>query len=132
MKKLLLTGIAALLLATGTAHAQRCPAGEDQFHNCLSTNPTMRARQEQWASGSLARSGRRASPIPTTATAKTYQGVVYSMQTRSGPVTFVHHRDGKSTTFTTADGRHGTLVTHHCGNDFCTYLNGRLIRRAPR
>src|SRR5262249_61721165 len=61
-----------------------------------------------------------------------YQGVVYSMQTRSGPVTFVHHRDGKSTSFIFADGRRGTLVTHHCGNDFCTYLNGRLIRRRPR
>jgi len=32
---LLLAGITALFLATGTAHAQRCPAGQDAFLNCL-------------------------------------------------------------------------------------------------
>jgi hypothetical protein len=36
--KLLLTGIAALFLATETAHAQRCPAGQDAFLNCLPTD----------------------------------------------------------------------------------------------
>src|SRR5262249_37329868 len=35
MKKLLLTGISVLFLATGAAQAQRCPAGADAFLNCL-------------------------------------------------------------------------------------------------
>ena len=71
-------------------------------------------------------------PPLVTPTTRTYQGVPYRMNTRSGPVTFIHHRDGKSTSFAFADGRHGTLITHHCGKDFCTYLNGQLFRRTPR
>jgi hypothetical protein len=35
MKKLMLLSIAVLFLATGTAQAQRCPAGADAFLNCL-------------------------------------------------------------------------------------------------
>jgi hypothetical protein len=54
------------------------------------------------------------------------------MDTPSGHVTFVHHRDGKSTTFTKADGSRFTLVTVKCGNDYCMYHNGRLWRRTPR
>jgi len=130
-----------VFMALRPAQAQRCPAGEDQFHNCLSMDPGMRARQERWANQPAARRIPGAQPYGTaasapplvTGTTPTRQGVRYSMDTKSfGRVTFINHRDGKSTTFTTADGRHGTLVTHHCGNDFCTYLNGRLIRRAPR
>jgi hypothetical protein len=119
MKSLILT--ACILACTvGSAQAQRCPAGEDQFHNCLSMDSGMRARQEQWASGSLARSGRRASAPPlVTGTTPTLQGVRYRMNSRFGPVTFVHSRDGRTTTFTTADGRRGT------------YRDGRLVR-APR
>jgi hypothetical protein len=38
-----------LLISATVASAQRCPAGQDQFHNCLSMNPQMRAKQEAWA-----------------------------------------------------------------------------------
>jgi opacity protein-like surface antigen len=37
MKKLLLTGIAALLLATGAAHAQKVPMGANDNLNCDGT-----------------------------------------------------------------------------------------------
>jgi len=133
MKRTLLATL-ALLTLTVNAHAQRCPAGQDQFMNCLSADPQMRARQEQWANQPAARRIPGAQPYggTVTGTEPTRQGVTYSMQTPSGSVTFRHRRDGKSTDYTTADGRHGTLVTHHCGKDFCIYNNGRLMRRTPR
>jgi hypothetical protein len=58
-----------------------------------------------------------------------YQGVPCTVNTPSGPVTLLHHRDGKSTSYTTPDGRSGTLVTIKCGKDYCIYNNGRLWRR---
>jgi hypothetical protein len=49
-----------LFMALGPAQAQRrCPAGQDQFLNCLSMNPQMRASQEQWARGGAQRAGNR-------------------------------------------------------------------------
>jgi hypothetical protein len=42
MKRTLLATL-ALLTLTVSAEAQRCPAGQDQFHNCLSMNPGMRS-----------------------------------------------------------------------------------------
>lgn len=50
-----LVAIVLLLATCAMAHAQRCPAGQDQFLNCLSSNPQMRARQEQWANQPAAR-----------------------------------------------------------------------------
>ena len=40
-----------VLIAPTASWAQRCPAGQDQFLNCLPSNPAARARHEQWASG---------------------------------------------------------------------------------
>jgi hypothetical protein len=139
MKRTLIASL-ALLLSLTAAQAQRCPAGQDQFHNCLSMDPAMRARQERWANQPAARqipgaqpySAAGSAPPLVTGTTPTRQGVNYRMNTPSGPVTFVHHRDGKSTTVTRADGSRFTLVTVNCGNDFCMYHNGRLIRRIPR
>jgi hypothetical protein len=125
--------IAAALLVVGLsttasapALAQRCPAGQDQFHN-WANQPAARqipGAQPYGAAGSA--------PPLVAGTTPTRQGVNYRMNTPSGPVTFVHHRDGKSTTVTRADGSRFTLVTVNCGNDFCMYHNGRLIRRIPR
>jgi hypothetical protein len=139
MKRTLLATL-ALLTLTISAEAQRCPAGQDQFNNCLSMDSTMRARQEQWANQPAARripgaqpyGAAGSAPPLVTGTTPTRQGVNYRMNTPSGPVTFVHHRDGKSTTVTRADGSRFTLVTVNCGNDHCMYHNGRLWRRTPR
>jgi hypothetical protein len=138
MKRTLIASL-ALLLSLTAAQAQRCPAGQDQFHNCLSMDPAMRARQEQWANQPAARRIPGAQPYGTaasapplvTGTTPTLQGRDYRMNTPSGPVVFRHHFDGKTTSVTTASGER-FLVTVNCGRDFCMYHNGRLIRRIPR
>ena len=139
MKRTLLATL-ALLTLTASAQAQRCPAGEDQFHNCLSMESGMRARQEQWANQPAARRIPGAQPYGTaasapplvTGTTPTLQGVRYSMDTKSfGRVTFIHHRDGKRTTFTMADGKSVTMIGGRCVSG-CAYYNARLMRRAPR
>ena len=139
MKRTLLATL-ALLTLTVNAQAQRCPAGEDQFHNCLSMEPGMRARQEQWANQPAARRIPGAQPYGTaasapplvTGTTPTRQGARYSMDTNSfGRVTFIHHRDGKRSTFTMADGKSVTMIGGRCVSG-CAYYNARLMRRAPR
>jgi hypothetical protein len=47
--------IAILLASASPAHAQRCPAGQDQLGNCYSMDPQMRAKQERWANQPAAR-----------------------------------------------------------------------------
>jgi hypothetical protein len=54
-KVLICVAVFIMFMALKPAHAQRCPAGQDQFMNCLSMNPQMRARQEQWANQPAAR-----------------------------------------------------------------------------
>jgi hypothetical protein len=140
--KYLAIAIFALACTAGAvpAHAQRCPAGQDQFQNCLSMNPQMRGRQKQWANQPAARQipgaqpygGAASAPPLVTGTTPTYRGVDYRMNTPSGPVVFRHLRDGKSTVVTGADGRSSTLVSVKCGKDYCIYNNGRLWRRTPR
>jgi hypothetical protein len=146
MKMKLVIAAAALLVvglsttASAPALAQRCPAGQDQFHNCLSMDPGMRTRQEQWANQPAARRIPGAQPYGTaasapplvTGTTPTLQGRDYRMNTPSGPVVFRHHFDGKTTSVTTASGERFRLVTVNCGRDFCMYRDGRLVRRIPR
>jgi hypothetical protein len=137
-----LLAIAVLLVAVALrpAHAQRCPAGQDQFHNCYSLDPGMRAKHERWATQPAARQipgaqpyGSAASaPIPATSATPMYREVPYQLQTPSGPVTIVHHRDGKRSMVTTADGSRFTLVARACGSDWCIYRDGRFWRRTPR
>jgi hypothetical protein len=137
MRYVIAIALACIAMATPAA-AQRCPAGQDQFHNCLSMNPQMRAKQEAWANQPAARQLPGAQPHGTApAPARTssdcrYQGVPCTVNTPSGPVALFHHRDGKSTSYTTTDGRSGTLVSIKCGKDYCIYNNGRLWRRVAR
>jgi hypothetical protein len=122
MKRTLLATL-ALLTLTVSAEAQRCPAGQDQFHNCLSMNPGMRARQEQWANQPAARRIPGAQPYGTpplvTGTTPTLRGVRYRL---ANGITFVHHRDGRTTTFITADGRRGSCRGR------CTFSDGSPLR----
>jgi hypothetical protein len=100
-----------LVASVTTSSAQRCPAGQDQFHNCLSMNPQMRAKHEAWANQPAAHRLPGAQPHGTApAPARGshncyYQGVPCTVNTPSGPVALLHHRDGKSTSYTTTDGR---------------------------
>jgi hypothetical protein len=60
-----------------------------------------------------------------------YREVPCTVNTPTGPVRLLHHRDGKTTSYTTADGK-GTLISAKCGKYYCTYENGRLLFRMPR
>jgi hypothetical protein len=44
-----LFAIIIMSLGAPTASAQRCPAGQDQFLNCLPMGGAARAKHEQWA-----------------------------------------------------------------------------------
>jgi hypothetical protein len=108
------------------ADAQRCPAGQDQFHNCLSMNPQMRAKQEAWANQPAARQIPGA-PHGSTQQAE-YRGVNYGIQTRGGPATIYHHMDGKRSSVTMANGRSFTLAgPNNCIKGDCAYY--QQIRR---
>jgi hypothetical protein len=83
---LIILALISILLAFAPtpARAQRCPAGQDQFMNCLSMNPQMRAKQEQWANQPAARQIPGAQPYGASGGRPTTNPCVYrkAMQSR--------------------------------------------------
>src|SRR5262245_34020937 len=65
-----------------SAYAQRCPAGQDQFMNCLPLSGPARTRHEQWANQPAAYQIPGARPYGAAQTNSPQQGAGYNCKYR--------------------------------------------------